>query len=71
MWMFAFSGRVRRVTSWHIRTQTGSRRNALVGLTELTQRCREHAEVAELFEHLAMPEPPPLTNTDDIASVNL
>jgi len=61
MWMSAFSGRLRNVISWHVRTQIGARRNALVGLTELTERCREHGEVTEFLERLAEPEAEPMT----------
>jgi midasin (ATPase involved in ribosome maturation) len=69
--MSAFSGHLRDVISWHVRTQTGARRNALVGLTELTERCREHGEVREFIERLAEPESQPMTKTDAIISANL
>lgn len=75
MWMSAFSGHLRDVISWHVRTQIGARRNALVGLTELTERCREHDKVTEFLERLPEPEPEPeaqpMTKTDDIISANL
>jgi hypothetical protein len=71
MWKFAFSGPFRNVVYWHIRTQVGARRNALVALTELTERRREFAEVSEFLEGLPRSQAEPVTKTDDINSANL
>lgn len=45
---------LRDLARWHITTQIGARRNALVAFTELTQRRRERDD-AELFLSRAQP----------------
>jgi hypothetical protein len=41
---------VRSVLAWPVETQQGSRRNALVASTALTERRREHEEVEDFLE---------------------
>jgi hypothetical protein len=50
---------VRSVLTWPVRSQQGSRRNALVASTALTQRRRERDEVEEFLAGRALAARPP------------
>lgn len=49
---------VRSVLAWPVESQQGSRRNALVASTALTQRRRERDEVEEFLAARALPAVP-------------
>src|SRR4051794_10555593 len=47
---------VRQLARWHVTTQIGARRNALLAYTELAQRRREQDDVFEFLNRLNPPE---------------
>jgi hypothetical protein len=54
---------VRELARWHVTTQIGARRNALLACAALAQRRREHDDVERLLRRVnpaaaALPRPP-------------
>jgi len=43
---------VRELARWHLTTQIGARRNALLGCAALAQRRREHDDVEDLLRRV-------------------
>ena len=48
----------RELARWHVTTQIGSRRNALLAYTALTQRRREHDDVEKFLNQVNPPSEP-------------
>jgi len=46
---------LRELARWHVTTQVGARRNALLACTALAQRRQEHEDVAQLLSRVATP----------------
>jgi len=66
LWKPALWRPLRDVAAWHIQSQFGARRNALVAATALAQRRRELREQDEFLEDLARREAQPRTETHDL-----
>jgi len=52
MWKLDLAAPVRAVARWHLTSQYGARRNALLACTALAQRRRERDDVEELLADL-------------------
>jgi hypothetical protein len=46
---------LRELARWHVTTQVGARRNALLACTALAQRRQEHDDVEQLLSRVATP----------------
>jgi hypothetical protein len=46
---------LRELARWHVTTQVGARRNALLARTALAQRRQEHDDVEQLLSRVATP----------------
>ena len=49
---------VREIARWHVTTQNGARRNALLASTALAQRRKERHEVEQFLSRLNQPNAP-------------
>jgi hypothetical protein len=72
--------RVRELARWHVTTQVGARRNALLACTALARRRQEHDDVEQLLSRVdppstltstALPQTPRRPNADTDAEVDL
>ena len=55
MWIPDPWTRVRALARWHVTTQIGARRNALLAYTALAQRRREHDDLEEFLGRMNPP----------------
>jgi hypothetical protein len=60
MWKPALTAPLRAVSRWHLTSQYGARRNALIACTALAQRRRERDDVEQfLSDRRRLPSPLP------------
>ncbi len=69
MWRRALWRPVRYLADWHVHTQIGSRRNALIASTAFAERRKEQDEVeAFLSRHAPPRETHPKLPTSDVSA---